>query len=418
MKSSTGLELKASLKGLASKVYPKVKRLKLGTKLKRVKQSNVTATVQAAARRPKKLRLKNISRLKGIRMIPANMRTLGMCSVLLPDRYANGDIKPVTWDNFDKGAWPEDVTRLPVYNYLMERKRRSEESLRAAQLASSTHHSKQEPYTFWETYFEADVNIHRGLDEFHKVTASIDALVRVLGTHPFYGFGRHHQRLAMTNIAFQKETKDLRKIRWLLGQSQTTPLHVNSQLHKDSFSRDVEKLVEHLRATGKLQKNLAKEEGEEIQKGIRSNSKHSTNNNAAKTLGLSQLNALFNTDAEALESDFNKQPELWAIEPIWSALRQMTFRRLPFGPVFKKSSYPIASRRQEIEATLSSLTVVVGQTTRLANELSALQFYRLRRHPGSMLGPQVELGKQLWRKVQERKKDTVLPWFIHAITRK
>jgi hypothetical protein len=162
---------------------------------------------------------------------PINRRELSGTSKL--NRAYRGPSSPkVTWDNFEEdGAWENYIQSSINSPAQLEAKQRSEAKLLAAQ-EHLTQFPKQEPYTFWESYFVSEVKMLAHLERVGKFAANISALSSVLNTAPSkirQEFSTDFQKLRTNQSALEEDVGTARLCRRIIENFVTVPLHAQAQ---------------------------------------------------------------------------------------------------------------------------------------------------------------------------------------------
>jgi hypothetical protein len=301
----------------------------------------------------------------------------------------------ITWDNFDEGAWPEEVRSLNAYRLMTSFKRHIKKGLRTARL-SSTQHPKREPCTFWKTYFEAEANFIREYDEFYELITNVDTLVRVLASAPFYTSSYNLQtslsHLSVINYPLLALIVDLERARRLLRSFQTMPAHAEALLRYD-YGYELYKLMEP-----KINSHFA------ASKEVASTSEHTVDNSSAEAKAIIPSKAFYDRASEESKFAFNKQPEPWTIEPTYSVFTHSVLKIRSFPRLVARSSSRLVNQLKKINAVYRSYRVTLESIGQLSQELCALQHYRLERFPGSMVGPLIKLGWWIWDRVEAQRR--------------
>lgn len=266
------------------------------------------------------------------------------------------NIQAINWDNFDRGAWPDDTGDMPTYEALMPAKRRKEALLHKAQQENPGHRLG----TFWVTYHRVRLDAHRDDEKLHTIAAEADALACVLSTAPL-AIRQRFSKYISTSKDFHgvilARSKRLRVCRTSLGLFESLPLYAESYARAQRDSSHV--------------RNSAKGIAQEAEPSFKYSDHH------------------------------DAHPELWAIEPLSSSIKLVITdikRQLPWRSWLKKHIGHMTSEKKldELNSHARSVMQVFGDLLELQRELKILQYYSMQQCPGRMLGRRVDMGKNLW----------------------
>ncbi|EAT77196.1 hypothetical protein HBI56_206400 [Parastagonospora nodorum] len=272
------------------------------------------------------------------------------------------NIQAINWDNFDRGAWPDNTEDMPTYEALMPTKRRKEASLHKAQqdLARNPGHQLG---TFWVTYHRIQLDAHRDDEKLHAIVAETDALACVLSTAPLAMRQRFAKYIAASKHFhgfILARGKTLRQCRLTLGLFKHLPFYAETHARAQRDSRYVAP-----------QKNSAKGIAQEAEPSVKHADRH------------------------------NAYPELWAIEPLSSTIKIIITdikRQLLWCGWLKKYNGHMTSEKKldELNSHARSVLHVYRGLLQLQRELKVLQYYSMQQYPGRMLGRRVDMGKNMW----------------------
>jgi hypothetical protein len=265
-------------------------------------------------------------------------------------------IQAINWDNFDRGAWPDNTQDMPTYEALMQAKRRKAAMLHKAQQENPGHGLG----TFWVNYHRSRLDAHRDDEKLHAIAAEADALACVLSTAPLairQRFSRHISTSRHFHGFILARSKKLRVSRTSLGLFEYLPLYAESYARAQRDSSHA----------GNSAKGIAQ--------GAEPSFKYLVHHDA--------------------------HPELWAIEPLSSSIKFVTTdmkRRIPWRSSVRKYYEHMASEKKldELNSHATSVMQVFGELLALQRELKILQYYSMQQCPGRMLGRRVDMGKNLW----------------------
>jgi hypothetical protein len=300
------------------------------------------------------------------------------------------DTKFVNWYNFDRGSWPENTEGLPFFNFLMTVKRKREAKMLAVQQERPAQYPNQEPYNFWETHARQRVVEMRDAELFWKVAANADALTCVLQTAPEHihlKFRKKQRRLVQNYGMLITEVNRLCSIRPPLVLFDYLPLWGQVQVHN------------YRQRTLQLQRQQ-QERMKRDRKGVHADQEqkepepvHAANDIPSPSLNLTS------------GPSFSSHPELYAITPFSAYVRIVIGRAQAYRDLRKllDSSFCPTERYEKASALIDEVLGNVNVILDLDRELRAVQYYSIQRYPGSMLAGRVELGRELWAKLEEDK---------------
>jgi hypothetical protein len=224
----------------------------------------------------------------------------------------------------------------------------------------------------------------------------VDTLVRVLASAPFYTSPYNLQtslwHLSVINYRLLALIVDLERARRLLRSFQTMPAHAEVLLRYD-YGYELYKLKEP-----KINSHFA------ASKEVASTSGDTVDNRSAEAKAIIPSKAFYDRASEDAEFAFNKRPELWTIEPTYSAFTHSVLKLRSFPSLVARSPSRLVNHFKKINAVYRSYRVTFESTGQLSQELCALQHNRLERYPGSMVGPCIKLGWWIWDRVEAQRR--------------
>jgi hypothetical protein len=297
------------------------------------------------------------------------------------------DTELVNWDNFDRGTWPENTENLPFFKFLMTRKRKNEAKLLAAQQERSTQYPNKEPYNLRETHACRRVIEMRDAELFWKVAANVAALTCVMKTAPEHihlKFLKKQRRLAQDYGMLITEVNRLYTIRQPLVLFDYLPLWAELQVHTYHQRQQQERIERDPKLKG-VYADQKQKDPEPVRAG--------------KYVPTPSLNLISSGPS------FSTHPELYAITPLSASIRIVIGRAQVVRDLRKLFDRSLRSTEQyqKASALFGEFADNINAILDLDRELRTLGLYSIQHYPGSMLGGRVELGKELWAKLEEDK---------------
>jgi hypothetical protein len=164
---------------------------------------------------------------------PIDRRNLSSTSKLTR-AYRGPSSSKITWDNFEEdGAWENYIQFSGYESARLEAKQGSEAKLLAAQ-QNLDQYPKQEPYTFWESYFTSEVKVVVHLERVAKFATNA-ALGSILQTAPpkiRQEFSDDFVKLRTNQLALEQDVRLAQLCRRIIEDFVTNPLHAQAQAHQ------------------------------------------------------------------------------------------------------------------------------------------------------------------------------------------
>jgi hypothetical protein len=323
--------------------------------------------------------------------------------------HAPKDIQPITWSNFDQGRWSEYLQHSPIYQRYQKAKQRKESYV-------LEEHSKleQSPYPSYGSYallrdyHTADLATYGTSEGIVNLCAQIHALWSVLETSPPAlrdRLVRHRRRMRTNHGMLVNDAVQLRIIKKHIGHMQHVPLYAEYQIAVHRIAQSELSQRVKLRRARQKQRKIVQKDAQADQAPAtdapKNGSTEASPTNPSNDQDLSPTKqSIVKTRLQTLDNIYNTQPHLWAIGPMSSTAKRASHINASwFRNVQEFSASP--TKRDEMSSLVHSWLGDSMELQRLQSEYKVLQFYVMQHYPEWITERRIELGKELFDKMQE-----------------